>query len=474
MKSRAKTISLCSFLLVVIALSLWRFVSAMQVIRAEQTRPPNILIVSTCSLRVQMLKLYGMTGDKEIMPNLEKFFRESDYVFTNAMNGIGWTALSAFTKIEVPRTKLMNLGYRLPGHSESNYMYRVPHRKSRKTELREAHIDDSDFEKDIAGTLYQLEETIMKRANAPFLMTAHIKYMHYPLIDRFNPSAEWAKYLNKDEKAKIDGYLAKPGTFHSKLPLMLLLSNNPRLALKHPKIKPLKWKTDAESLKQLSGLITNPEFVAEWKSSAGFEQDLEILRKVYRANAEYLDTLLGPILNLYGDKYLQDNTIVIFSGDHGEVHMERDELTHGLSLFEESMRVPLAIRFPEKFGHNERKVINEAFHYGNFARAILQVIEGRNTSEEFPDILNEVREDVIIGRDCKNSVRGLRYQNKYKYFVNVASGERFLFDLEKDPSESENIAQTNPKEADRMETLYWETLPKFTQYETYYCAPWNL
>lgn len=466
--------ALLCFLLVVIAASAWQFYSTVQFIRAEGSRPPNILIVSTCSLRVQMLKLYGMVGDKEIMPHLEKFFRESDFAFANAMNGIGWTALSAFTKVEISQTRLMKGGYKLPGRSEYNHMFRVPGRKSRDPDMKEDHVDDSDFEKEIVPTLARLKAAIRDRAHQPFLMTAHIKYMHYPLIDKFNGAQAWEKYLDAQEKKRVAEYLRAPQKYFRKMPLLLILANDPRMALAHPKVKALNWKNDPNSLRKLSGLITNPEFVAEWKGTPDFATDLQILEKIYRANAEFLDPILGSVLDLYGDRALKQNTIVIFAGDHGEMHMERDELTHGLSLWDEAMRVPVAIRFPERLGHGAHEVLQEPIHYGNLARLILKMVEGENTRADFKRVLSEDRDDVIIGRDCRNSVRGLRYKNKYKYFVNVASGERFLFDLERDPGERENLAATQPGDADKMETLYWENLPRFTRYETYYCAPWNL
>ena len=67
--------------------------------------------------------------------------------------------------------------------------------------------------------------------------------------------------------------------------------------------------------------------------------------RAYLACVSYVDEQTGKVLGALKKKGLLDNTIVIFTSDHGW-HLGEHSLWHKRSLFEESARVPLIIRAP--------------------------------------------------------------------------------------------------------------------------------
>ena len=63
--------------------------------------------------------------------------------------------------------------------------------------------------------------------------------------------------------------------------------------------------------------------------------------------AHYLDTLFAKVIAMLdADPELRDNTIVVFTGDHGEEFFEKGRLGHNSTFSEEQIRIPLILKFP--------------------------------------------------------------------------------------------------------------------------------
>ncbi len=76
-------------------------------------------------------------------------------------------------------------------------------------------------------------------------------------------------------------------------------------------------------------------------------EELTYMRRLYRGELQVVDEAVGELLHrLRRDKRL-DAAIVVFMGVHGEEFFEHGGAGHARGLFEESLRVPLAIHAPE-------------------------------------------------------------------------------------------------------------------------------
>jgi len=70
---------------------------------------------------------------------------------------------------------------------------------------------------------------------------------------------------------------------------------------------------------------------------------------LYDGEIHYLDeSLIGPLIKKLKNIELYENTMIIFTSDHGEEFFEHGAWDHGHSLYNESIRVPLIIKFPGK------------------------------------------------------------------------------------------------------------------------------
>ena len=70
--------------------------------------------------------------------------------------------------------------------------------------------------------------------------------------------------------------------------------------------------------------------------------DAEAMKVPYDSEIEYMDRVLGPLL----DRLDGDGTGVVLLSDHGEEFSEHGGFSHGRTLFEELLRVPLIVREP--------------------------------------------------------------------------------------------------------------------------------
>jgi arylsulfatase A-like enzyme len=77
------------------------------------------------------------------------------------------------------------------------------------------------------------------------------------------------------------------------------------------------------------------------------EQDRLNASDLYDAEVRYTDRMLiGPLLDTLRETGLYDRTLVIITSDHGEEFYEHGAWTHGADLYDESLKVPLLMKFP--------------------------------------------------------------------------------------------------------------------------------
>jgi choline-sulfatase len=75
------------------------------------------------------------------------------------------------------------------------------------------------------------------------------------------------------------------------------------------------------------------------------DEQVRAARHGYHAAVSYVDERIGDVLGALGEAGLDDDTIVVFTSDHGEMLGERG-LWFKMSFFEQSARVPLFVRVP--------------------------------------------------------------------------------------------------------------------------------
>jgi arylsulfatase A-like enzyme len=107
--------------------------------------------------------------------------------------------------------------------------------------------------------------------------------------------------------------------------------------------------------------FTNPAIAAFDESSPSgrrrvvSERDLEHLRALYAGEIAWTDSQLGRLFDALERRGLARNTLVVVVSDHGDEFFEHGSIGHRRTLFEEVLRVPVILRFPERLAAGERR-----------------------------------------------------------------------------------------------------------------------
>jgi len=75
--------------------------------------------------------------------------------------------------------------------------------------------------------------------------------------------------------------------------------------------------------------------------------DMDRLRKLYAAGVAYNDRELGILLDQISRRFDPEQVFVALTSDHGEELFEHGGVLHGYNLYDEMLRIPLILRWPD-------------------------------------------------------------------------------------------------------------------------------
>ncbi|MCG8539458.1 MAG: sulfatase-like hydrolase/transferase [Clostridia bacterium] len=167
----------------------------------------------------------------------------------------------------------------------------------------------------------------------------------------------------------------------------------------------------------------------------------------YLALVTHVDECVGEILNKLDELGLSQDTLVIFTSDHGEYLGDHGRIQKGWPGHDVIIRVPLIMRYPRKIKRNLRisnlvesvDIVPTIIDYCGIQQpnsfqgmSLRPLIEGRTDKH---------KDEVIVDMFNPRGYRGTTIRtDKYKYYLDT-DGNEFLFDLENDSNEFYNLAQ---------------------------------
>jgi arylsulfatase A-like enzyme len=77
-------------------------------------------------------------------------------------------------------------------------------------------------------------------------------------------------------------------------------------------------------------------------------RDLEHIVALYDGEIRYTDAYVGRLVTSLARRRLLDDTVVVVTSDHGEEFFEHGNKGHRKTLYDESIRVPLIVRYPPR------------------------------------------------------------------------------------------------------------------------------
>ena len=163
----------------------------------------------------------------------------------------------------------------------------------------------------------------------------------------------------------------------------------------------------------------------------------------YFGMVKCIDDNVGRILNFLDENNLTENTIVVFTSDHGDLMGEHHKHNKG-NPYEASAKIPFVLRYPKKV--KAGKVIKKAYTTTDFAPTILGLMgapeiknaDGVNASSDFTSNKKEVVDDRVTYMTSSHQKWIAAVTNRYKLVLSQED-KPWLIDLEVNSDEDINF-----------------------------------
>jgi len=213
-----------------------------------------------------------------------------------------------------------------------------------------------------------------------------------------------------------------------------------------------------EPFRPFSSMTLPPKIPGDWddvpkaginyKTSVNMQMDERKQKKAiagYYASVRYMDAQVGKVLAALDDSGQADNTIVIFTSDHG-YHLGEHDFWAKVSLRDESSQVPLIVSVPGKAPavcHSFVELLDLFPTTLNLCgMPIPERLQGKDLSPVLDNPAHAVRTTAF---SVAPSRKGFLLRDDRWAFIQYgedASGGIELFDMQADPKQYTNLAST--------------------------------
>jgi arylsulfatase A-like enzyme len=295
---------------------------------ADSTPPPNIILIVIDTLRADHLGCYGY--EKNTSPNIDRFAGESTF-YRNAYAQAPYTLpshASLFTSlypsqhwaVQTLAEEHITMAEILKEQGYSTYAITGGGLVSERFGLLQG-FDSIEYNKDrgfisldkeihakILDTL-----TLIKNVKQPFFLFLHSYQVHEPY---FHPE-EYDIFFEGEYNGKITGSFLKDMKEQA--------------------------KDDIEGLENLKTLLPLRYFEIP-------DEDRLRVISLYDQGILYADSELQIMFDALKEAGLYDEALIVLTSDHGDEFFEHGGWQHGHTLYNEMIKIPLIVKYPEFLG----------------------------------------------------------------------------------------------------------------------------
>ncbi len=214
---------------------------------------------------------------------------------------------------------------------------------------------------------------------------------------------------------------------------------------------------------------------------------LPLLRNQYDNAMRYADHWIGRIRDTIASAGGLDNTIIVITSDHGEAFMEHGLARHGVHLWEEMIHIPFILYVGSHLRDGAGMAagqqgsrpliagtrIRETVSAVDIAPTVAGVVGTRpHPAWQGVDVLAEGY--TSLDRPIFSVLQLTRWQeaiclNGWKYIYDLTDVQPYLFDLNTDPGERQNLVEAETE----LATALRDILAGWNQHQIAYYAPAN-
>lgn len=178
------------------------------------------------------------------------------------------------------------------------------------------------------------------------------------------------------------------------------------------------------------------------------EDKIRDARRAYFGACSYIDDNIGKLLGTLEECGLAEDTLIVFSGDHGDMLGERG-LWYKMHWFEMSARVPLLVHAPKRFAAHR---VSQSVSTLDLLPTLVELAGGQveqglelEGHSLLPHLKGEGGHDEVLGEYmAEGTVSPLMMIRRGPWkFVYSEQDPLLLFNLDSDPQELHNLAESS-------------------------------
>ena len=190
--------------------------------------------------------------------------------------------------------------------------------------------------------------------------------------------------------------------------------------------------------------------------------DRKALAARYAEELLAFDAGLGRLFAALRERGVWDDTLVVLTSDHGEELAERGGIEHGHTMYDELLRVPFLWKLPASWSRSRGGSIDALVETRSLLPTLFDLVgqpavPGVSAPSLLPWVLGRAPEqppyEYVAGE--ANGMLAVRTE-KWKLVFTAESKKWELYDLESDPGERTNLAESRPRELAAMQNLLRE------------------
>ncbi len=188
---------------------------------------------------------------------------------------------------------------------------------------------------------------------------------------------------------------------------------------------------------------------------------------LYAGEISYVDHCIGQVVKKLKDLGVYDSTLIIVTSDHGEMLGDHGEETHGYFIYQSSIKVPLIFKLPEE---TKSKRVKELVGLTDIVPTVCGLlgikpppqVQGIDLGQYFGEENTSTNQRHIYCESLfptifnANSLLGV-VTDRWKY---IQTTRPELYDLTKDPRESNNLVAIQPHQVRILQDKLKEILEK--------------
>jgi arylsulfatase A-like enzyme len=202
----------------------------------------------------------------------------------------------------------------------------------------------------------------------------------------------------------------------------------------------------------------------------------------YDDGIAYLDDQIGRLFAALESRGQLDNTLIVITSDHGELHGEHAAFGHGSHLYRQVVDVPLLVVGPGNVPH--ARTVAQAVSLRDLPSTVVDLV-GLSQGQPFPGrslarcwseqpasppddddfLLSETADELSRAPADSTRVRSLLHAGKL--YIRNKDGSEELYDHKTDPTETHDLSNTNEAAAlltrfrERMKSIDQEAVVEF-------------